>query len=87
MQNPKSTKRVIKSDLKRRMIELCVSIPFGIGFVVLFWYAGLSDALNIFLTVVCWGAVIGIIELFSWLIRRNRKNKNGNKPKKDPFAD
>ena len=81
-------KRNFKKDYKRRMIEICVSIPVGIGFAFLFWWLNLGVALQLFLTVVCWGAFIGIVELIFWLINRSLKKKLENKPKRrDPFAD
>jgi ABC-type bacteriocin/lantibiotic exporter with double-glycine peptidase domain len=88
MLNSDSEKRVLKSTLKRRMIELLVSIPFGIGFVTLFFFLNLSPALQLFLAIVCWGAVIALIDLTVWAILKSIKKKNEKKPKKrDPFAD
>lgn len=88
MLNSDSEKRVLKSSLKRRMIELLVSIPFGIGFVTLFFFLNLNPALQLFLAIVCWGSLIALIDLVVWAILKNIKNKNAKKPKKrDPFAD
>ena len=70
------------------MIEILASIPFGVGFAYLFFAINLSVGLQLFLTVVCWGAVIVIIEIIFWLISKTIEKKNKNKPKKrDPFAD
>lgn len=88
MLNSDSEKRILKSTLKRRLIELLISLPFGIGFVTLFFFINLAPALQLFLAIVCWGAVIAIIELIFWAISKEIKKKNVNKPKKrDPFAD
>ena len=81
-------KRKFKKDYKRRMIEICVLIPVGIGFAFLFWWLNLSVGLQLFLTVLCWGACIGIVELVFWLVDRKIKQKEAQKPKRhDPFAD
>ncbi len=81
-------KKLFKKNMKRRMIELFVSIPFGIGFAYLFYVINLSVGLQLFLTVVCWGAVIGIIELIFWLVSIIVAKKQKDKPKRrDPFAD
>lgn len=83
-----SDKMIFKSTLKRRIIEILISIPFGIGFATLFWYINLSNSLTIFLTVVCWGTTIVLIELVFVLIKKFIEKKNIGKPKKrDPFAD
>ncbi len=83
-----SDKRIYKSTLKRRIIEVLVSIPFGIGFATLFWYVGVTPGLQLFLTVVCWGASIALIEIVFILINKAIEKKNIGKPKKrDPFAD
>lgn len=83
-----SDKRIFKSTLKRRTIEILISIPFGIGFATLFWYINLSYGLQLFLTVVCWGASIVLVELVFALINKVIEKKNIGKPKKrDPFAD
>ena len=81
-------KKLFKKNMKRRMIELFVSIPFGIGFAYLFYVINLSVGLQLFLTVVCWGAIIGIIELIFWLVSIIVAKKQKDKPKRrDPFAD
>jgi len=88
MFNSDSNKRQYKVLLKRRVIEVIISIPFGIGFATLFWFIGLSFGLQLFLTVVCWGAVLALIELGFYLVAKLIKKKNAGKPKKkDPFAD
>ncbi|MDD4110796.1 MAG: hypothetical protein PHS54_04510 [Clostridia bacterium] len=86
MLNSNSEKRVFKKNLRRRVIEVLISIPFGIGFATLFWWINLSYGLQLFLTIVCWGAVIGLMELGFWLFSKNIKKKNKDKPR-DPFAD
>lgn len=81
-------KRKFKKDVKRRMIEVIASIPFGVGFAFLFWWLNLSVGLQLFLTVVCWGAIIGIVELIFFFINRAIEKRNASKPKRrDPFAD
>lgn len=88
MLNSDSERRIFKKNLKRRIIEIAISIPFGIGFASLFWFINLSYGLQLFLTIVCWGAVIGLMELGVWLVSKAIKKKNKDKPKKrDPFAD
>lgn len=88
MLNSDSERRILKATLKRRIIEVLISIPFGIGFVTLFWYLNISDGLNLFLTILCWGVVIAIMELILWGINKFIEKKNAGKPKKrDPFAD
>lgn len=84
----KIQKKLFKKNIKRRIIELLFSIPFGIGFAYLFYYLNLSIGLQLFLTVICWGAVIGLIELV-YLIGSNKISKKlKDKPKRrDPFAD
>lgn len=83
-----SEKRKIKKSVKRRTIELIVSIPFGICFAFLFWYIKLSVGMQLFLTVLCWGFIILIIEIIYYLIDKKIKTKKLNKPKRrDPFAD
>lgn len=83
-----SEKRKFKKDLKRRLIEILIFIPAGLGFAWLFYYVNLSVGLQLFLTVVCWGAVVGIVELIFWLISKKIAQKEALKPKKkDPFAD
>ena len=80
-------KRLFKKNVKRRMIEILASIPFGVGFAYLFFAINLSVGLQLFLTVVCWGAVIVIIEIIFWLISKTIEKKNITKPKKrDPFS-
>lgn len=81
-------KRKLKKDAKRRIIETCATLPFGIGFAYLFYKIGLSVGLQLFLTVVCWGAIIGIVELCAVLIIKKIEKRNSEKPKRrDPFAD
>ena len=81
-------KRLFKKNVKRRFIEILISLPFGIGFAYLFYVLKLNVGLQLFLTVVCWGGVIVIIELLFWLIEKAIKKKNKDKPKRrDPFAD
>lgn len=81
-------KRIYKVALKKRMVRLLVSIPFGIVIAALFWYINLSPGLQLFLTIICWGVVIGLIELIVWGFSRIIKRKEAKKPKKkDPFAD
>ena len=81
-------KHKLKKDLKWRMITLLLSIPFGIGFAVLFYWLRLNIGLQIFLTVVCWGVVYLGILLICWAIKKQITKRNLNKPKKkDPFAD
>ncbi len=88
MLNSDTERRKLKLKIKRLMIEMLISIPFGIGFAYLFWYINLSYGLQLFLTIVCWGAVVALIELVYLLIKKIVENKNDNKPKKrDPFAD
>lgn len=78
----------LKKTLKRRALTLVLSIPFGIGFAVLFYVCKMSFVLQLFLTVVCWGAVYLLIELLIYYIGKALASKNKNKPKKrDPFAD
>lgn len=84
----KSQKRRFKKDIKRRLIEIAIFIPAGAGFAYLFWYLKLSVGLQLFLTVVCWGAVIGIVELIIWQVSKKIKQREEKKPKRrDPFAD
>jgi ABC-type bacteriocin/lantibiotic exporter with double-glycine peptidase domain len=84
----KSRKRVAKITIKRRFLELFILIPVGIGFAVLFWFINLSLALQLILTILCWGAAIVIVELIIWLVSRHIAKKNELKPKRrDPFAD
>ena len=81
-------KHKLKKNIKRRFITLGLSIPFGVGFAVLFYYLKLSNAVQLILTIVCWGALYCIIELIYWAIARAIKKRNAGKPKKkDPFAD
>lgn len=88
MLNSDSERRVFKKNLRRRIIEVIISIPFGIFFTTLFWMINLPNELNVFLTIVCWGVVIGLMELGVWLVSKHIKKKNKDKPKKrDPFAD
>ncbi|MCI6542272.1 MAG: hypothetical protein MR423_00430 [Firmicutes bacterium] len=83
-----SEKRKMKSSLKRRTIELLSTIPVGVGFAVLFWKIGLYVSLQLFLTIVCWGAVFVIIDIVVMLIQKKIAEKQSKKPKrKDPFAD
>ena len=78
----------LKKTLKRRALTLLLSIPFGIGFAILFYICNLSFALQLFLTVVCWGTVFLLIELLVYYIKKALENKAKTKPKKiDPFAD
>ncbi|MBO4412556.1 MAG: hypothetical protein J5779_00885 [Clostridia bacterium] len=78
----------LKKTLKRRMLTLLLSIPFGVGFAMLFYICNLSFALQLFLTVVCWGTVFLLIEMLIYYFGKAMANKNKNKPKKiDPFAD
>lgn len=84
----RNQKHKLKKDLKWRMITLLLSIPFGLGFAVLFYMLGLSIGLQIFLIVVCWGIVYFLILLICWAIKKQIVKRNLNKPKKkDPFAD
>lgn len=84
----RNEKHQLKKDLKWRMITLALSIPFGAGFAVLFYWAGLNIGLQIFLTVLCWGAVYLGILLICSAIKKQIAIRNMNKPKKkDPFAD
>ena len=76
----------LKKVIKRRMITLILSIPFGLGFAVLFYLCNLSFALQLFLNVVCWGASFLLLELLIYYINKALANKNRPK-KKDPFAD
>ncbi len=81
-------KRYFKKSIKRRMIELLASIPFGVAFAYLFFKLNLSVGLQLFLTIVCWGAVIVIIELVVWLVGKAIEKRKKDKPKRrDPFAD
>ncbi len=83
-----SEKRKMKSNMKRRMIELLCLIPAGIGFAVLFWWLNLSLSLQLLLTVVCWGAVFVIVDIIIMLITKKVAENQSKKPKrKDPFAD
>ena len=84
----RNQKHKLKKDIKWRMITLLLSIPFGAGFAVLFYVVVLNIGLQIFLTVLCWGAVYLGILLIIWLIKKGIAKRNLNKPKKrDPFAD
>ena len=88
MLNSDSERRKLKLTIKRLIIEMLVSIPFGVGFAVLFWYVNLSYGLQLFLTIVCWGVIVGLFELIYFLIKKIIEKKNTGKPKKrDPFAD
>lgn len=87
MSNLKPGKRETISELKRRVIEILVSAPFGITFATLFWYSNLSKGLQLFLTVICWGTLIVIIDLIAAAILKIIKNRNVKNPKADPFAD
>ena len=81
-------KHKLKKDIKRRLITLGLSIPFGLAFAVLFFWCKLQTAVQLVLTVVCWGAVYCIIELIYWAIAKAVRKRNEGKPKKrDPFAD
>ena len=82
-------KTLVESNLPPSPVSIiAISIPFGIGFASLFWFINLSYGLQLFLTIVCWGAVIGLMELGVWLVSKAIKKKNKDKPKKrDPFAD
>ena len=76
----------LKKTLKRRALTLIISIPFGVGFYVLFYLCNLSFALQLFLTVICWGTVFLLIETLIYFVGKVQSNKN--KPKKfDPFSD
>ena len=81
-------KRKFKKDAKRRMIEMFASIPFGVAFAYLFYWLKLSVGLQLFLTVVCWGAIIGIVELVFFLVNKAVQKREASKPKRrDPFVD
>lgn len=82
-------KKKIISDLKRRIIEILISVPFGIAFAVLFWTPklALSPGLQLFLTVLCWGALVVIIEIVAMAILKAAKKRNEKSPKADPFSD
>ena len=81
-------KHKLKKNIKRRLITLGLSIPFGVGFAVLFYWLNLSFAVQLILTVVCWGAIYCLLELAYWGIAKAISKRNAGKPKKkDPFAD
>ena len=81
-------KRKFKKDAKRRMIEMFASIPFGVAFAYLFYWLKLSVGLQLFLTVVCWGAIIGIVELVFFLVNKAVQKHEASRPKRrDQFAD
>ena len=84
----RNEKYKLKKDIKRRFITLGLSIPFGVGFAVLFYWLKLSTAVQLVLTVVCWGAVYCLLEVVYWAIAKAVAKRNADKPKKkDPFAD
>lgn len=84
----RNEKHKLKKDIKRRFITLGLSIPFGVGFAVLFYWLKLSFAVQLVLTVVCWGATYCLLELIYWAISKAISKRNAGKPKKkDPFAD
>lgn len=87
MLNTNSEKKKTISELKRRVIEILVSIPFGIGFAVLFWYLNMSAGLQLFLTVLCWGVVIVAIDLIAIAIIKSLEKRREKNPRTDPFAD
>lgn len=89
MLEDRTQRHKLKKDAKRRLIALCVLIPFGIAYASLFFMLNkFSNGVQILLTVVCWGATFAIYELLYWWISKLILKKNKNKPKtKDPFAD
>ena len=84
MLEDKNQRYVLKKTIKRRLITLCLTIPFGLGFAVLFYILKLNTVLQLFLTIVCWGAVYLLFEVLYFLFKKYHKSK---KEKPDPFAD
>lgn len=86
MKNSKQTKYQIKKDVKRRLISLCILIPFGVGFAILFYTLNLAFGLQLLFTVLSWGAVYLLYEVCYSLIKKQIEKKTKQKPH-DPFAD
>lgn len=84
MLEDKNQRYVMKKTIKRRLIVLCATIPFGVLFAVLFYVLKLSNALQTILTILCWGAVYVLFEVIYFLFKKYHKPK---KEKVDPFAD
>ena len=86
MMKNRQTRHQLKKDIKRRLISLCILIPFGVGFAVLFYSLNLSFALQLLFTVLSWGGVYLLYEVCYSLIKKQIEKKRKAKPH-DPFAD
>ena len=79
----KMTKHNVKKSVKKRLWHLCFTLPLGVGFAVLFYWLKLNDVLQFFLTLICWGAVFGAVELVCYFINKSKSKKQIQ----DPFGD